>query len=74
MACLSDINCWTSKSFLKLNDEITEIFAKPNSFSQIALSHNIKPTVRNLGVLFDSGLCFDDQLKNMVQSYFFNLS
>lgn len=32
-ACLSDINCWTSYNFLKLNDVKTEItlFATPNS-------------------------------------------
>ena len=55
------------------------MFATLNSFSQIvcnlgALSHNFMPTARNLGVLFDSGLCFDDQVKKVVQSCFFQFT
>lgn len=35
------------------------------------LSQYIKPVPRDLGALFDPGLCFEDKVKRVVQSYFF---
>ena len=78
--CLSDIKCWMSQNSLQLNDSKSEIllFGPPNSIpafqSQLGnLSNNIKGAARNLGVMFDSSLSFNQQVTKVVQSCFFQL-
>lgn len=56
---LADIKAWMSANFLNLNESKTEItaFGKTSPpFSTVALgplAPNIRPSVRNLGVIFE---------------------
>ncbi len=79
-ACLSDIKAWMSLNFLNLNESKTEAIV----FGSLAVSGNIqqvlgdlaarvKPSVNNVGVVFDSALTFDKQVNAVVKSSFFQL-
>lgn len=67
-----------SKFFLHLNEGKTEatVFGpsvgkgKPNNCYH--LNSYIKPTVKNVGVLFDPSLKFDQHINSVVKSYFFH--
>ncbi len=78
--CLSDIKNWMSLNFLQLNPNKTEILVigSQHITNQILpstgyLSQHIKPVARNLGVLFDSNLCFEQHIIKLVQSCFYQL-
>ena len=65
-----------AENFLQLNNTKTE--NNPNNISHYQqdlgpLSINIKPTARNLGVLFHSKLTFIPHVNKLVQSCFFQL-
>ena len=52
------------------------LFGPPNSISSSGanlgdLLNNIKQAARNLGAIFDANICFDDKVKNVVRSCFF---
>ncbi len=77
-ACLSDIKAWMSLNFLNLNESKTVAIV----FGSLAVSGNIqqvlgdlaarvKPSVNNLGVVFDFALTFDKQVNAVVKSSFF---
>lgn len=78
--CLKDIKCWMSHSFLQLNESKTQmvIFRNSNMRNHFDdylhdFSSNIKPSAWNLGVLFDSELAFEEQVKRLVQSCLYQL-
>lgn len=75
-ACLSDMKCWMSQNFLQLNESKSEVllFDPPSLDSNMQdhlgnLSSNIQHSAWNLGVIFDSNLCFDIQITKVVQTY-----
>ena len=78
--CLGEIKEWMSQNQLQLNETKSEfiLFGPPTSVTQItssmgSLSALVKPCVRNLGVLFDSDLNFNQQVRAVVQACFFQL-
>ena len=78
--CLEDIKDWMAQNHLQLNESKGEIilFGTSTSVTQIStrlgtLSPLVKPTVKNLGVMFDSDLTFKPQVRAVVQSCFFQL-
>ena len=69
-----------AQKFLQLTNTKTEIilFTPTNNISHYQqalcpLSTNIKPTARNLGVLFDTELTFIPHINKLVQSCFYQL-
>lgn len=70
--CLDEIQRWISNNFLRLNDNKPEIILFcPHNFilnNLGSLSINVKPVARNVGVL-----CFDAQVKKVVQYCFLHL-
>lgn len=79
-ACLSDINVWMSKNFLKLNEEKTEILligpiaAREKLHSMLGgFSGHIKTQVTNLGVIVDSDLNFHFHFNKVIKISFFHL-
>ncbi len=81
--CLQELKTWMSDNFLQLNaDKIEILLIGPKS--QSSSQHDIfididgvqirpSTTVRNLGVLFDSALCFDSHIGQIVKSGFYQL-
>ena len=69
--CLSDTESSMSQNLLKFNNKSEVIlFGPPNSISSFganlgSLLNDIKQASRNLGVIFDANLCFDNQVKNV---------
>ena len=77
--CLADIKAWLGANFLNLNESKTEaiVFGKisPAFYSDALgpLASNIRPSVRNLGVIFDSAFKFQQQVSAVVRKSFFHL-
>lgn len=78
--CRVDIRRWMSKNFLQVNLTKTEILLIGSSNRNIhilpstgQLSEYIKPVARNLGVLFDCNLNFEQQIMKLVQTCFYQL-
>uniref|UniRef100_A0A8D3EFU3 Reverse transcriptase domain-containing protein n=1 Tax=Scophthalmus maximus TaxID=52904 RepID=A0A8D3EFU3_SCOMX len=77
--CLADIKAWMGANFFNLNESKTEIivFGKSSTgFSTDALGRlasNIRPSVRNLGVIFDSAFMFKQQVSAVVRKSFFHM-
>ena len=71
---LVDVRKWMSKNFLQLNSTKTEILVissnNTKKSSTVHLAECIKPIVRNLGVLFDSILNFEQHITKLVQTCF----
>jgi len=82
-SCLHDLKIWMAQNYLKLNMEKTEILLvgpKSLDLTQHDFSINIdgvlvqpSSTIRNLSVLFDSRLCFEPHINQLVKSCFFHL-
>ncbi len=80
LACLQEAKLWLTQNFLALNENKTEIVLfGPSDFYDLDdldhgdLSSYVSPCVKNLGVLFDSGLKFDKQINSVVKSCFYHL-
>ena len=77
--CLADIKAWLGANFLNLNESKTEaiVFGKisPAFYTDALgpLASNIRPSVRNLGVIFDSAFKFQQQVSAVVRKSFFHL-
>lgn len=80
--CLEDINLWLTKNFLHLNQSKMEciVFGTSNVCENVisncvssSVASLFKPAVRNLGVILDPGLCFDQQIDSVVKLSFFQL-
>ncbi|KAG5263216.1 hypothetical protein AALO_G00283870, partial [Alosa alosa] len=79
-ACLTSINQWMSKNFLKLNDDKTEVLlVGPKLKRDIILSnlgnlaHQVKPKVTRLGVILDTELSFKPHISKVTQTAYFHL-
>ncbi len=78
--CITAVKNWMSQNFLQLNDNKTEVlvFGPQQMTKQILSSAGplvdaIKPSVKNLGVCFDSNLSFEQHTTKLVQSCFYHL-
>ena len=77
--CLDDVRKWMGANFLNLNESKTEVafFGNPPpAFSTNALGPlavNIRPTVKNLGVIFDGAFKFESQVSAVVRNSFYHL-
>ena len=82
--CLSSIQAWLTKNFLKGNPAKTEIqlFGTPQRLIKLCIEslsvdgvevRVATGPVRNLGVMFDSTLSMASQVNNMVSSGYFHL-
>ncbi len=80
--CVENIKYWMTNNFLPLNSDKTEILLiGPKNSTQNLLDHNLKldgctvtsSTVRNLGVILDSNLYFENHISHVTKSAFFHL-
>ena len=75
-ACIEDIRKWMAENLLKLNEDKTEVLLitpreHPEGLSLNVGGFDIKPSEtppRNLGVLFDSAMCMDDQINKLCKA------
>lgn len=79
--CLNEVIIWLSNNFLQLNERKSEIviFGPPKVKDMIActiapLGITVQDSVRNLGIIIDSSLSFEKQIKSVVKSSFYQLS
>ena len=81
-ALISEIREWFAINFLKLNDSKTDMLVAyprqkgPVSYPSIKVGEDLitpSESVRNLGVLFDSTMMLDSQIKSVTQSSFCTL-
>lgn len=80
--CLSEIKCWMSQNFLKLNEEKTEIieirpfYAQQPSVTEFDFDGqtlHTQSSAKSLGVYFDGKLTFEKQVNETVRSLNFRL-
>ena len=78
--CLSAIKNWLVNNFLQLNEAKTEvlIIAPDNIATKVAdclgsLKSNVRPNLRNLGVIFDKSMHFDSHVKSVTRTCFYHL-
>ncbi len=82
--CIVDIKNWMMSNFLLLNSEKTEVLIigpKTSSFNNLehclildGCSVNSSSSVRNLGLLFDSNLSFENHVSSICKTEFFHLN
>lgn len=78
--CLEQVKEWMNQNFLQLNEEKTEVIVFGNKEKRVAVSKHLeslaletKDQVRNLGVLIDSDLTFNNHIKSVTKSAFYQL-
>uniref|UniRef100_A0A3Q3K0Y9 Reverse transcriptase domain-containing protein n=1 Tax=Monopterus albus TaxID=43700 RepID=A0A3Q3K0Y9_MONAL len=76
--CIRDVKQWLSQNFLHLNESKTEYIVFSSDPATVVSTvgpsaPSFMDTVKNLGVIFDSGLNFDKQIRTVVKSSFFHL-
>ncbi len=80
--CVKNIKDWMTSNFLLLNSDKTEILLiGPNDSTQNLLDYNLQldgcnvtsSTVKNLGVILDSNLSFENHISNVTKTAFFHL-
>ncbi len=74
------MKCWLEQNRLQLNASKSEVimFGRNKVDSDLndvlgTWTANVQSQIRNLGVIFDSALTFDHQIKCVVKSCFFQL-
>ncbi len=79
---VKNVKDWMTNNFLLLNSKKTEILLiGPNNSTQNLLDHNLQldgcpvpsSTVKNLGVLLDSNLSFENHISHVTKTAFFYL-
>ncbi len=75
--CVKNIKDWITNNFLLLNSDKTEILLiGPKNSTQNILDHNLQLdgcTVKNLGVILDSNLSFENHISHVTKTAFFHL-
>ena len=78
--CLLSIDSWLGNNFLQLNSNKTEVLivAADQTASKVAsfmgsLQANIRPHIRNLGVIFDQSMHLDNHVKSLTRTCFYHL-
>ena len=81
--CLKNIKAWMTQNFLLLNSDKTEVVVIGPKHLRESLSEQIvtldgvslasSSTVRNLGVMFDQDMSFDQHIKQVSRTAFFHL-
>ncbi len=80
--CVKNIKDWMTSNFLLLNSDKTEILLiGPKDSTQNLLDYNLQldgctvtsSTVKNLGVILDSNLSFENHISNVTKTAFFHL-
>uniref|UniRef100_A0A8C8DX31 Reverse transcriptase domain-containing protein n=1 Tax=Oryzias sinensis TaxID=183150 RepID=A0A8C8DX31_9TELE len=80
MNCLMQIKQWLCKNSLQLNSEKTEtlVVAPDDAIPGIkqhlgSLGQDVKPSLRNLGVIFDKDMSLEQHSKQLIRNCFFQL-
>ena len=80
LSCLADIKSWMTQNLLLLNENKSEIilFCPTTTVTILqnhleSLSYTVRPTARNLDVIFDSDLTFEKLILTVVQACFYHL-
>ncbi len=84
--CVKNVKDWMTSNFLLLNSDKTEILLiglliGPKDSAQNLLDYNLQldgctvtsSTVKNLGVILDSNLSFENHISNVTKTAFFHL-
>ncbi len=80
--CVKNIKYWMTNNFLLLNSDKTEILLiGPKNSTQNILDHNLQldgctvtsSTVKQLGVILDSSLSFENHISHVTKTAFFHL-
>ncbi len=80
--CVKSIKYWMTNNFLLLNSDKTEILLiGPKNSTQNLLDYNLQldrctvasSTVKNLGVILDSNLSFENHISHVTKTAFFHL-
>ncbi len=81
--CVKNVKDWMTNNFLLLNSDKTEILLiGPKNSTQNILDYNLQldgctvtsSTVKNLGVILESNLSFENHISNVTKTAFFHLS
>jgi hypothetical protein len=81
--CINEIKDWMTRNFLLLNSDKTEVLIiGPKTSKNKPLKYNLtldgctvtsSSTAKNLGVIFDTNLSFENQITNVCRTAFFHL-
>ncbi len=80
--CVKNVKDWITNNFLLLNSDKTEILLiGPKNSTQNILDYNLQldgctvssSTVKNLGVILDSNLSFENHISHVTKTAFFHL-
>ena len=74
------VDSWLGSNFMQLNKNKTEVMivAAEKTATKVAsfmgsLKENIRPHLRNLGVIFDQSMHLDNHVKSLTRTCFFHL-